>query len=74
MCTVMITYDDNFDAINSLIEKIKGYGATVVREDATDYDPEFVAKLQRGMEDHKMGKCVKVAVEDLWKQNLLPTH
>ena len=67
MCTVTITYNDNFDAIDALIEKIKAYGATVVSEENPEYDPEFVAKIQRGMEEHKKGECVKVAIEDLWK-------
>lgn len=67
MCTVTITYHENSDAIDALIEKIKSYGATVVSENEPYYDPEFVAKAQRGMEDHEMGRCVKIAIEDLWK-------
>ena len=31
------------------------------------YNPEFVASVLQGREDYKNGKCVAVALEDLWK-------
>ena len=67
MCTVTITYNDNFDAIDALIEKIKACGATVVSEKSPEYNPEFVAKIQRGMESYRKGEYEVVEVEDLWK-------
>ncbi len=67
MCTVTITYNDNFDTIDALIDKIKAYGATVVNEKNPEYNPEFVAKIQRGMESYKKGEYEIVEVEDLWR-------
>lgn len=32
-----------------------------------EYDPEFVKKIQKGDEDLKQGKGVKMNVNDLWK-------
>jgi hypothetical protein len=31
------------------------------------YNPDFVAKILRGVEDSKNGKCVTITLEDLWK-------
>ena len=32
-----------------------------------EYDPEFVKKIQKGDDDLKQGKGVKMNVNDLWK-------
>ena len=48
MCTVTITYDNNDTVIADLIAKIKSRGAVVVSNDEQEYNPEFVAKVQRG--------------------------
>jgi hypothetical protein len=37
------------------------------KEDESPYNPEFVAKILKGREDSKNGKCVTIALEDLWK-------
>ena len=31
------------------------------------YDPEFVKKILKSREDVKIGKGVKIAIDDLWK-------
>lgn len=31
------------------------------------YDPEFVKDILQAREEHKNGKTVKIALEDLWK-------
>ncbi|WP_441901579.1 DUF2683 family protein [Pedobacter psychrotolerans] len=31
------------------------------------FKPDFVAKIKRSQEQMKVGKGVKIAVEDLWK-------
>jgi len=68
MCTVTIEYSKNSKAIDLLISAIRELGAVVtINEEEPHYNPEFVAKMERGMEDHKMGRCVKIAIDDLWK-------
>lgn len=31
-----------------------------------EYDPEMVAKVKRGRDDFKKGKCVTIKSEDIW--------
>lgn len=31
------------------------------------FNPEFVAKINRGQEQIKAGKVIKIVIEDLWK-------
>lgn len=40
---------------------------TLTDTDRSPYDPKFVAKIRKGDEDIKNGKCVKIAIQDLWK-------
>lgn len=65
MCTVTITYDNNDTVIADLIAKIKSRGAVVVSNDELEYNPEFVAKVQRGHAAYLNGECVKVDVDNL---------
>jgi non-homologous end joining protein Ku len=36
-------------------------------EEESPYNPEFVESILKGREDYKNGKCVTIALEDLWK-------
>ncbi len=67
MCTVTITYDNKDTVIADLIAKIKSRGAMVVTNDEVEYDPEFVAKIERGREQIAKGECVKIDIDNLWK-------
>ena len=67
MCTVTITYDSKDTVIADLIAKIKSRGAMVVANDEVEYDPEFVAKIERGREQIVKGECVEVDIDNLWK-------
>ena len=67
MCTVTITYDNKDTVIADLIAKIKSRGAMVVANDEVEYDPEFVAKIERGREQITKGECVKIDIDNLWR-------
>ena len=68
MCTVTIEYNENRKAIDLLLSAIKELGAvvTVSKDDDIKYNPEIMEKVQRGMEEHRQGKCVKIPIEQLW--------
>ena len=51
--------------ISSLL-KLKGVKKVENAEVATKYDPEIVAKVKRGREDFKNGKCISINAEDIW--------
>jgi hypothetical protein len=36
-------------------------------EDASSYNPEFVAKIKRSEEDFKAGRAKAIKTDDLWK-------
>ena len=69
MCTVTIEYSKNKREMNALLSVMRKLGAivTVSKEDEPKYNPEIVAKTERGREAYKRGECVKIAIEDLWK-------
>lgn len=33
----------------------------------TDYDPEFVASMERSIQDAKEGKVSRIKLDDIWK-------
>lgn len=35
--------------------------------DHTDYDPEFVATMERSIQDAKEGKVTRIKLDDIWK-------
>ncbi len=69
MCTVTIEYSKNRKEIDALLSVMRKLGAivTVSKDEEPQYNPEIVAKVERGREAYKRGECVKIAVEDLWK-------
>jgi len=69
MCTATIEYSKNKKEIDTLLSIIRKLGAivTVSNDDEPKYNPEIVAKVERGREAYKRGECVKIAIEDLWK-------
>ncbi|MGI4806434.1 MAG: DUF2683 family protein [Janthinobacterium lividum] len=38
-----------------------------MKTEESPYDPEFVKDILQAREEHKNGKIVKLALEDLWK-------
>ena len=69
MCIATIKYSKNKKEIDTLLSIIKKLGAvvTISKEEEPKYNPEIVAKAERGREAYKRGECVKIAIEDLWK-------
>lgn len=68
MATVTIQYDGRNTALKQLMQLFVTLGGRIVDEkaDAPKYDPEMVAKVRRGREDFKQGKCVTINPEDIW--------
>ncbi|MBO7652585.1 MAG: hypothetical protein J6S84_07745 [Bacteroidales bacterium] len=68
MCIATIEYSKNKKEIDTLLSIIKKLGAVVtISKEEPKYNPEIVAKAERGREAYKRGECVKIAIEDLWK-------
>ena len=49
------------------LAKEMGMSFETKKEKESPYSAEFVASILQGDEDYKNGKCVKIALEDLWK-------
>ena len=37
------------------------------KSEQNDYDPEFVATMERSIQDAKDGKVTKIKLDDIWK-------
>jgi len=66
MATITLHYDGRNTAFKQLIQLFLTLGGRVVEENEPEYDPEMVAKVRRGREDFKKGKCVTIKAEDIW--------
>jgi hypothetical protein len=67
MSTLLIhTQDDNqLNATKALkipFEKVE--------DDESAYNPEFVTKIKRSMQQANEGKVVKIALDDIWKNKV----
>lgn len=51
--------------VEKVLEALKVKYVPTEEEEA--YNPEFVKSILKGREDYKNGKCVTIALEDLWK-------
>ena len=47
--------------------KIKFKNDKTKSEDTCDYNPEFVASIERSIQDAKEGKFIRVKLDDIWK-------
>ncbi len=64
---IVHTQDDNqLNATEAFLNALK-IPFEKVKEDEPPYDPEFVAKIEKSMEEAKDGKLVKIALNDIWK-------
>ena len=52
--------------VEKVLEALKVKFVPTEEED-TPYSTEFVKSILQGDEDYKNGKCVTIALEDLWK-------
>lgn len=67
MATITLHYDGRSASAKSLLEFLRTLSFVKVSEDKDpEYDPEMVAKVRRGREDFKKGKCVTIKAEDIW--------
>lgn len=69
METITIQYDATIPGLKSLVAsllKLEGVKKVKTAHVATEYDPEIVAKVKRGREDFKNGKCVTIKAEEVW--------
>lgn len=60
-------YPDDVTQIENLKAVMKAFKIKFKVVEDKPYDPEFVKKIVRAKEDSKQGKCVTIALEDLWK-------
>ena len=67
METITIQYDATIPGLKSLVASLlKLEGVKKVKTTSVEYNPEIVAKVKRGREDFKNGKCVTIKAEDVW--------
>ena len=67
METITIQYDAQNSGLKGLIAALlKLDGVKQVEPDVTEYDPEIVAKVQRGRKDFLKGKCVSIKADEVW--------
>lgn len=56
---------DQRNALEAFFKKLNVTFRTENRESL--YDPEFVAKMNRGDEDVEAGRTTKVTLDDIWR-------
>lgn len=47
--------------------KIKFENLKTKPEDTSDYNPEFIASMERSIQDAKEGKVTRMKLDDIWK-------
>ena len=68
MATITLKYDTQNDLAQSIINSMKSAGVfTVVEENVTAYDKEFVKKIQESEQQFAEGKYKTIKTCDLWK-------
>ena len=67
MATITLEYDARSASAKSLLAFLRTLSFVKIREDTKpEYDPEIVAKVKRGQEAFRQGKCVTIKAEDIW--------
>lgn len=62
----LIIHPKNKEQLSALKAFVKALKIEFTTE-KSPFKPDFVAKIKRSQEQMKVGKGVKIAVEDLWK-------
>jgi len=57
---------DKADALKVFLKAFNIKFESYIDETQSPYNPEFVAKIQRGEEDIKMGKTTRISLDDIW--------
>lgn len=67
MATITLEYDARSASAKSLLAFLRTLSFVKISEDAEpEYDPEMVAKVKRGQEAFRQGKCITIKAEDIW--------
>ena len=68
MSTLLVhTEDDNqLNATKAFLKALK-IPFENVKDDEGPYNPEFVAKIKKSMQQANEGKVVKIELDDIWK-------
>jgi hypothetical protein len=68
MSTLLIhTQDDNqLKATKAFLKALK-IPFEKINDDENPYDPAFVAKIEKSMQQASEGKVVKIDLDDIWK-------
>ncbi|MBS1503886.1 MAG: hypothetical protein JST32_17585 [Bacteroidetes bacterium] len=68
MSTLLIhTQDDNQLKATKAFLKALNIPFEKINDDENPYDPEFVAKIEKSMQQANEGKVVKIDLDDIWK-------
>ncbi|MBO9612196.1 MAG: hypothetical protein J7619_05845 [Dyadobacter sp.] len=60
--TIKTESEEVMNAVRALLNGFK-----VAFEEASPYDPEFVAKIEKSRQQVREGKTVKIDLDDIWK-------
>ena len=63
---ILTLHPKNKEQLNALKAFSKALKIDFGTEESS-FNPEFVAKINRGQEQIKAGKVIKIVIEDLWK-------
>ena len=67
MATITLEYDALSARAKSLLAFLRTLSFVKICDDTKpEYDPEMVAKVKRGQEAFRQGKCVTIKAEDIW--------
>lgn len=66
MATITLQYDGRNTAFKQLIKLFQTLGGRVIEDNEPKYDPEMVAKVRRGEEEFRKGKCVTIKASEIW--------
>lgn len=68
MCTITLQYDARNQLAQGIMQSIREAGVfTILEQDRSTYNEEFVSKITKSREDMKKGKGKVIKTADLWK-------
>jgi predicted RND superfamily exporter protein len=74
MTTITLKINENTKKGKAFLEMARVFSENsteivlIETEDKSPYNPKFVAKINKRLEDHKSGKCktITINLEDIW--------
>ncbi|HNW51254.1 MAG TPA: hypothetical protein PKH79_09240 [Prolixibacteraceae bacterium] len=70
---VILEFDKSNRLANSIMKVVENVGVFKIKyenessENLTDYNPEIIEKINRGIKQKEAGKTTVIKTEDLWK-------